>query len=262
MEYKDIVLDLADFLKNEELKSFFEINDYNIIVDNKGVNLISLNKRRERMSVYKDKNNMNRVHFKGETLYFTLNRDKNDKIYLDHLLIGNMNNMKEKDFSFSFRDNIDDDGKRKIIVKFIDDKEAFHSYIIEDDFINIERITIKDKRYNWDLTPIEAPNYNHNQFYIFKNDRDEAVLSIESKEYANGCLKEFLTLEKTFIGITSYIERRIPFFSNCINEASYRDVRLYEIKKGINRSVNNSDVLDTENHMTKIYQFRKKKKTQ
>ena len=65
-------------------------------------------------------------------------------------------------------------------------------------------------------------------------------------------MKEFLILEKSFIGITPYIEKRILFLSEAINTVANSDARLYEIKR-------KTGITKTSEENNKIYKFTKNK---
>ena len=73
--------------------------------------------------------------------------------------------------------------------------------------------------------------YEIEHFHLFKGKENQIIIGNQDQEYTNNCLKEFLILEKSFIGITPYIEKRILFLSEAINTVSNSESRLYQIKR-------------------------------
>lgn len=256
---RDLINSIEEFLNDEETMNFFEIKGYKPIY--KSIlgksNILYLkntkNKNIEIMEIKADRNNKNRIHLKGKNWYFSLNRDENDNIYLDHLLIGNVT---EESFVFSYRY---DERKNEIIIKLVDNKNVKHTYFINDSCISMERQSIKDKipnyknkHYNIKEYAQQEDEYEFEYFRIYKDEKGDAILSGLEREYANNCLKEFLVLEDAYISITSYIEKRIPFFSKCIDKSSKHDVKLYEIKREKNPK---SPYKRIAPNNTKIYKF-------
>ena len=93
---------------------------------------------------------------------------------------------------------------------------------------------------------------------------------IEKTLYYKGCFKiikysncqtseEFVILENSYISITSFIAKRIPFLSTCINEKANDNVKLYEIKRK-ERTTKPYEKAAIDD--TKIYQFTRKKNNQ
>ena len=250
----DILNYIESFTNNKDLMELFALNNYEPIGWFGLKNIKS--KKIERLAINIDKSNPNRVHFKGKNIYFTLNTNSKGEIYLDHLLIGDV---EKEEFDFSFRHNITEN---KIIVKLVDDKNVKHIYNIKNNTINIERQSIKNKlpkyqtrNYNIKDYAKQKDEYEYKHFYIFKDEDGNIKLSNQSKEYNNNCLKEFLILEKSFIGITPYIEKRILFLSEAINTVANSDARLYEIKR-------KTSITKTSEENNKIYKFTKKKNNQ
>ena len=254
----DILNYIESFTNNRDLMELFALNNYEPI-GWFGLKNIK-NKKIERLAINIDKSDPNRVHFKGKNIYFTLNTNSKGEIYLDHLLIGDV---EKEEFDFSFRHNITEN---KIIVKLVDDKNVKHIYNIKNDTINIERQSIKNKlpkyqtrNYNIKDYAKQKDEYEYKHFYIFKDEDGNIKLSNQSKEYNNNCLKEFLILEKSFIGITSYIEKRINFLSEAINSISTSDERLYQI---LRKTTITKPYVKTSEENNKIYKFTKKKNNQ
>lgn len=258
----DLMENIKKFLESEEIKNLFEINGYNTMVIDNEIYLENKNKKTtEKMDILGDENNQNRIRIKGTNFAFSINVDENENLYLDHLLIGDV---EQDEYDFIMRSEFID-GKNKITVKLVDDKNVKHIYKIREDSINIERQSIKDKapKYqnkNYDIKDYakQKDEYKHNHFYIFKDKDGNVKLSNQSQEFANNCLREFVILEKTYISITPYIEKRIPFLSSCINEASYLNVTPYEIKRTTEEPYKpfNKEIIKEE---TKIYKFTKNK---
>ena len=141
----DLMENIKDFLNSDEIKSLFMINGYNLIIIDNEIYLENKNKKTtEVMSILGDENNTNRFRFKGTNFAFSININKKGNFYLDHLLIGNI---EDDEYDFIMRNEIID-GKSKITVKLVDDKNVKHIYRIKDDAINIDRISIRKKEYN------------------------------------------------------------------------------------------------------------------
>lgn len=259
----DIMERIREFLDNEELVNFFEIKGYKPSIEKGWFRLINTkNNTVERMGVFIDPNNK-RIRFKGERWAFSINRDNNNNIYLDHLLIGNV---KEEEFDFSFRHNINKDNKNEIIVKLVDDKNVKHTYRIKENSISIERQSVKDKmpkyqnkNYNIKDYAKQEDEYEYKHFHIFKDENGNIKLLNPSKENFDNCLKEFLILEKKYISITSYIEKRINFLSEVISTVTNSDTKLYEIKRKTSTTKPYEKAITEE---TKTYKFTKKKNNQ
>lgn len=259
----DLMENIKKFLESEEIKNLFEINGYNTMVIDNEIYLENKNKKTtEKMDILGDENNQNRIRFKGTNFAFSINVDENENLYLDHLLIGNVN---KDEYDFIMRNEVID-GKNKITVKLVDDKNIKHIYKIKDDAINIDRISIRKKEYNDEhfITKkfeeeVKEDNmlqkYLIDHFHLFKGKENQIIIGNQDKEYANNCQKEFLILEKSFIGITPYIEKRILFLSEAINTVANSDARLYEIKR-------KTGITKTSEENNKIYKFTKKKNNQ
>lgn len=259
----DLMENIKKFLESEEIKNLFEINGYNTMVIDNEIYLENKNKKTtEKMDILGDENNQNRIRIKGTNFAFSINVDENGNLYLDHLLIGNVN---KDEYDFIMRSEVID-GKNKITVKLVDDKNVKHIYKIKDDAINIDRISIEKKEYNDEhfITKkfeeeVKEDNmlqkYSIEHFHLFKGKENQIIIGNQDKEYANNCQKEFLILEKSFICITPYIEKRILFLSEAINSISTSDERLYEIKR-------KTGITKTSEENNKIYKFTKKKNNQ
>lgn len=225
---------IKDFLNSDEIKNLFMINGYNLIIIDNEIYLENKNKKiTEVMSILGDENNTNRIRFKGTNFAFSINTNKKGNFYLDHLLIGNI---EQDEYDFIMRNEVIDE-KNKITIKLVDDKNVKHIYKIKDDAINIDRISIRKEEYNdEDLFEEEEKEdkilqkYEIEHFHLFKGKENQIIIGNQDQEYTNNCLKEFLILEKSFIGITPYIEKRILFLSEAINTVSNSESRLYQIK--------------------------------
>ena len=232
----DIMRKINEFLNDEELVNFFMVKGYRPTIENGWFVLIDNNKNKsEKMKVFNDLNNSKRIRFKGKNWAFSINKNNENKLYLDHLLIGNV----EKDeYDFIMRHNIDENNNDQFIIKLIDDKNKKHIYEINEDEINIERITIKDKNYSESHSIKDYIDqnveYEHENFSFYKDENNKVKIKDDSMEYAKDCIKEFLILEKSYITITNYIEKRIPFITKCINKCNAireLNVKPYEIKR-------------------------------
>ena len=136
---------IKDFLNSDEIKNLFMINGYNLIIIDNEIYLENKNKKiTEVMSILGDENNTNRIRFKGTNFAFSINTNKKGNFYLDHLLIGNI---EQDEYDFIMRNEVIDE-KNKITIKLVDDKNVKHIYKIKDDAINIDRISIRKEEYN------------------------------------------------------------------------------------------------------------------
>lgn len=232
----DIMGKIHEFLNDEELVNFFMVKGYRPTIENGWFVLIDNNiNKSEKMIVLNDLNNSKRIRFKGKNWAFSVNKNNEGKLYLDHLLIGNV----EKDeYDFIMRHNIDENNKNQFIIKLIDDKNRKHIYEVNEDEVNIERITIKDKNHSESHSIKDyidqTVEYEHETFSFYKDENNKVKIKDDSIEYAKECIKEFLILEKSYITITNYIEKRIPFITECINECNAirtLNVKPYEIKR-------------------------------
>ena len=263
----DLMENIKEFLESEEIKNLFMINGYNTTVIDNEIYLENKNmKTTEVINILDDENNRNRLRFKGTNFAFSININENGSFYLDHLLIGNI---EQDEYDFIMRNEIID-GKSKITVKLVDDKNVKHIYRIKDDAINIDRISIRKKEYNDEhfitkkfeeeaKEDSKLQKYEIEHFHLFKGKENQIIIGIQNKEYINNCLKEFVVLEKSFIGITSYLEKRILFLNEAINTISNTDAKLYEIKR---KKSTTKPYEKTPTEKTKIYQFAKKKNNQ
>ena len=84
----DLMENIKDFLDSDEIKNLFMINGYNTIVIDNEIYLENKNKKTtEVINILGDENNKNRFRFKGTTFAFSININKKESFYLDHLLI-------------------------------------------------------------------------------------------------------------------------------------------------------------------------------
>lgn len=262
----DLMENIKEFLESEELISFFEIKGYRPLAEKGWFRLLNIkNNTIERMGVFKDINNEKRIRFKGKNWAFSLNRDNNDKLYLDHLLIGDV---EKNEYTFIMRHNIDENNNNEFIVKLVDNKNIKHIYHIKDDCIHITKETLPPKEFeynknNKDNKFIEKQSNKNDkiieEFFYFKGKDNKPALLDCSKEYQDACKQEFVILENSYISITSFIAKRIPFLSTCINEKANDNVKLYEIKRK-ERTTKPYEKAAIDD--TKIYQFTRKKNNQ
>ena len=232
------------FLKSEEFKNILSIKGYIIVIEKGWYRLLNIEtNKEEKLTITTDPNNKNRIRFKGETFAFTLNTNNKGDFYLDHLLIGDV---KKEEFDFIMRHNIDKDNNDNFRIKILDNKSIRHIYEISNKSIYIERITTLSREYEYnnenkltEKNPDKKPN-SITQKYKFSRKGDKINLTSNDSKYTEECIKEFHTLEMTYMTITSYIGKRIPFLSLCINEASYCNVTPYEIKRKI-ATINNGN---------------------
>ena len=257
----DLMENIKEFLGSEELISFFEIKGYRPLAEKGWFRLLNIkNNTIERMGVFKDINNEKRIRFKGKNWAFSLNRDNNDKLYLDHLLIGDV---EKNEYTFIMRHNIDKNNNSEFIVKLVDNNNRKHIYHIKDNCIHITKETLPPKEFECkDNKFVEKQSKESKkkieEFFYFKGKDDKPALLDYSEEYQDACKQEFVILENSYISITSFIARRIPFLSTCINEKADDNVKPYEIKrktdvtKPYKRGKNNGD-------NNKIYKFTRKK---
>ena len=72
------------------------------------------------MDILGDENNQKSYSHQRNYFAFSINVDENENLYLDHLLIGNVN---KDEYDFIMRSEFID-GKNKITVKLVDDKNV------------------------------------------------------------------------------------------------------------------------------------------
>ncbi len=262
----DLMKNIEQILNNEEINKLFIINGYNIIFIDNELYLEDKNKKEsKKMSILGDENNKNRIRFKGTNFAFSTNINKEGDFYLDHLLIGNI---EQDEYDFIMRREIID-GKNKITIKLVDDKNVKHIYKIKDDSINIDKISIRENKYNIEhfitkkfeeeRKDNKLQKYEIEHFHLFKGKENQIIIGNKTQQYVNKFLKEFLILEKTFVGITSYVEKIIPIISASINELSYLNVTPYEIKR-TDKEIKNEPEETLLREQTKVYKFTKRKK--
>lgn len=261
----NLINGIEEFLNDEEVMNFFEIKGYKPIYKSiLGKNTVYLenakNKNIEIMEIKADRNNKDRIRFKGSTWAFSINRNNDGKYYLDHLLIGNV---EKNEYTFIMRHNIDENNNSEFIVKLVDNNNRKHIYHIKDNCIHMTRETLPPKEFECkDNKFVEKQSKESRkkieEFFYFKGKDDKPALLDYSEEYQDACKQEFIILENSYISITSFIARRIPFLSTCINEKADDNVKPYEIKrktdvtKPYERGKNNRD-------NNKIYKFTRKK---
>lgn len=232
----DLMEKIKEFLENDEIKNLFITNGYNTIITDDKVYLENKNKKTiEKMNILNDENNKNRIRFKGSNFAFSISSDEKGNLYLDHLLIGNV---EQDEYDFIMRKEIID-RKTKITVKLVDDKNVKHIYKIKEDSISIERISIRKKFEEEIKKDNMLQKYLIEHFHLFKGKEKQIIIGNQDKEYIYNCLKEFLILEKSFIIITPYIEKRIPFLHDSIayiSEVFNNKTKTYAIKKANEKS--------------------------
>ncbi len=226
---------LKFFLQNEEFSSLLENKSYRIETKNDLFYLFHLNNQ-EKMVILKDPNNNNRIRFKGTNLAFSVSCNEDGTFYLDHLLIGDV---KKEEFDFIMRHEIINQ-KDKITIKLINNENIKYIYEIDNDNIKIDTISQKQiikQNENKDIelkNQIDIQTYS-TEFNFRRNENGNTEFIEETKDKAKEAFKAFLTLEKTYPTITSYINKRIPFLTDCIREASeIKDQKKYVYKKQVN----------------------------
>lgn len=250
-----LIEEIKEFLKEEDIINFFTIKGYRPSVENGCFRLINTKTNKiENTNVKKDPNNSNRIRFKSKTWAFSLNRNQEGNLYLDHLLIGDV---EKEEFIFSMRHNITKDNSNEVIVKLIDSKNRRHIYQIKDKYIYIIRETTKPKEfeYNGDNKLIEKQTKENEKtiekFCLFKDADGKSVFLNDSIEYQKECKKEFLILEDSYITITPFIAKIIPFLDTCIASLD-EAVKLYEIKRRPEKEENDKE---TTTGKAKIYKI-------
>lgn len=247
----NVMLELKDFLEDENLINFFLIKGYKPIIKDGWFYLSnSKTKTLEKMTVLNDMNNKQRIRFKGKNLAFSLNRNGEGNLYLDHLLIGDID---KEEFNFIMRHEIIE-GTDIITIRLVDEKNIQHKYKIKNNSVNIQKVSIKDKFKKIKLNSAsikdyikQSPGYKF-EYFAFHKDNQKAKLNNNSIEHATNCTKEFIALEKSYIGITSYIGKIAPFFNDCINatyetvyykskDGNSEEIKIYSIKRKNNTNI-------------------------
>lgn len=261
---KDLINDIEQFLNDEEIMNFFEIKGfkptfkpilgkYNIVCLE---NPKKKTKNIEIMDIKKDRKNKNRIRFKGNTWAFSIKLNNNGKFYLDHLLIGNV--IKDE-YTFIMRQNIDENNNTEFIIKLVDNNNIKHIYHIKDDCIHITRQTIIPKEFECKNNRFIEKQSNNNkimeEFLYFKGKDNNPTLLDYSKKNQDACKQEFLILESSYISITSFISKRIPFLTACITEKTDDKPYKIERKKKISEPYKKNSITINKH---KIYELVKK----
>lgn len=216
----NLVSEIKSFLEDEELITLFENKGFKPIFILDCFLLMNLkNNTIENLSILKDLKNKNRTRFKGEKWAFSINRDNNGKLYLDHLLIGDV---KKEEFYFSLRHNIDQNNRNQFIIKFIDENNIKNIIKINDNRL----ILLKD--YN------NKKGTEQKRFAIYRNEQNQAVSLEDNSNYAKQIFDSLLSLEKIYPTLTAYIGQRIPFINDCLENivsSKNNSVKTYQIKK-------------------------------
>ena len=199
---------LEDFLRDESLINFFKVKGYKPLIKDNWFYLEDLNNHNlERMEIYNDPNNSKRIRFKGTNWAFSLNRDKDNAFYVDHLLIGDV---PKEEFIFSMRHQFIDISKEiteenmNIKLAYNNQKHIFH---IRKNFIDIERISIKAKSYEDYFNTKATTQYELEHFHFYRNENKDLTLIDSSLEKVKEAIKEFIYLEEFYPTITSYISK-------------------------------------------------------
>lgn len=240
---------INNFLESEEFKNFIDVKGYIIVIEKEEYRLLNIEtNKEEKLTIITDPNNEKRIRFKGETFAFTLNTNNEGNLYLDHLLIGDVKN---EEFDFIMRNNIDENNNNNFRIKILDNKSVRHIYEINNDSIHIEKVTTlpREYEYNEENKLIEKTHEKNTitKKYKFSRKGNKVSLTANNNEYIKECLQEFSILEMAYMTITGYIGKRVPFLSLCINEASYCNVTPYEIKR---KEKTNEDITTFDQPLT------------
>ena len=134
----DIMNYIMELLQTKEIINLFKYNDLEFSITNGVVKLLNnKNKKTERMKISLDYNT-NRLHFQGNSITFSLNHNKDNIIYLERLIMGNLNN---DEIKFIMQDKIDDN-EEIIEINFTDNNNNNHSFTLKEDSLVIEKATL------------------------------------------------------------------------------------------------------------------------
>ena len=203
----DIMEYFNNLMQSKEIITLFNANGITFSITNGCFTLIKNNKKTEAMKIALNPDT-NSLNFQGSSIIFSLNHDKNNKLYLEKLIIGNID---KDEIKFIMQHKLTESDET-IEIHFTDQKDNNHKFILKDESLEIEKASLFFK-YSLEKERLQGKQV----FSYFKFSKDIDT-SEYSKEYYDNCLTEFIELEKSCLSITSYLKTKIPFLENCIEE--------------------------------------------
>ena len=226
----DIIEYFKDLIQAKEIIALFNANNITISIINGCFKLIRDNKKIEPMKISLNPDT-NSLIFQGNSIVFSLNYDKNNNLYLEKLIRGNID---KDEIKFIMQHKLFDNGET-IEIYFTDKDHNNHKFILKDESLEIEKSSLF---FEYSLIKERLQGKQIFSYFKFSKDMDTYEYS---KEYYDNCFKEFIELEKSCLSITSYLKTKLPFLNNCIEEAienrknpinkSKEQVKVYTIKK-------------------------------
>ena len=212
----DIMGYIMEFIQTEEIINLFKYNDLEFSITNGVVKLLNnKNKKIERMKISLD-SNTNRLHFQGNTIAFSLNHDKDNVIYLERLIMGNLDN---DEIKFIMQDKIDNN-EEIIEINFTDNNNNNHCFTLKEDSLVIEKATLiiqyliskdNDLDFTKDINDMIKGKQQFSYFSFYKSNDGK----IKSTGIPKECYYEFIELEKICPYMNNYLATKIPFIKKC-----------------------------------------------
>ena len=229
---------LESFLTNKDLINLFKVKGYQPLVIDNWFYLKNLKTNKtEKMSVYQDQKDPKRIRFKGEKWAFSLNRNQEGALYLDHLLIGDV---KKEEFIFSMRHKYTViDGNNGLVDENINIKLASHNmkhiFHIRKNALDIEQISVLPKNYtNPSYYQNVHPQYQLKHYHFYQDETDTIELLKPSLEKAQECIKEFIYLEDFYPTITSYMSKDFKIIDEAMkkcHDIRRNNTKIYVMKR-------------------------------
>ena len=124
----DIMKYLKDLIQSKEITTLFNANGITFSITNGCFKLIKKNKKIEPMKITLNPDT-NSLNFQGSSIIFSLNYDKNNKLYLERLVTGNID---EDEIKFIMQHKISDNDET-IEIYFTDQEDNNHKFILKDE---------------------------------------------------------------------------------------------------------------------------------
>lgn len=233
------------FFKNEtEQKLFTGLGKRPLISEQWFVSKDLQTQKEEKLKVYNDLNDQKRIRCKGQDFAFSLNQDMFGNYYLDHLLLGKI---EQEDFYFSMR--------RKKNYQFVDENAIEeNSFIIKQVKENMLHVmTINEQMLNMTILQAEDQTIVE-QYHFHYNEDQKIILDIDTTENRKKAFQEFIVLERTYPTITSYINDSMPIMEQVITFCHELPDKAYDIK------VKKQEEITQSNYKGQIIDIIQKKK--
>ena len=238
----DIVEYINELTQKEEITNIFEGRNLELTTTNGWFRFKNKrNKEIERIKINLDPNTK-RLHIQGSTIAFTLNHNKNNELYLERLITGNLD---DNEIKFIMQHKINDNDNENenenendevIEINFTDNNNNNHSFTLKEDSLNIEKATLtiqyliskeNDLDEIKDINDIIKGKQSFNYFRFYKDENHELKRTGNPKD----CADEFIELEKVCPFINNYLKTKIPFINDCAKKAAKDKINSLETKE-------------------------------